>query len=155
MSRPRGKKATGANQPREPKQPVLSLDAAQNMLPLVTQIVADIRGCWQRLSELEAEQAELERRRRDLDWPQRARRYQLADDIGAEQKHLQDAMVELEDLQVILVDAEAGEAAFPTVVNGRRGYFVWKSGDEGIHAWCYAHDTARRPIPENWRAKAR
>ncbi len=153
MSRPRNKRATGSNQPRETRQPALSLATAERMLPLVSQIVADIRACWKRLTELEAEQADLERRRHGLDWPQRARRYQIGDEVASEQQRLQGAVGELEELQVVLVDPVAGEAAFPTVVNGRRGYFVWKTGEAVIAAWCYAHDTARRPIPENWRAK--
>src|SRR4029077_12410817 len=93
------------------------------MLPLVTHIAEDIQARWQWLLELEKEQNDLERRKRDLSWPERSRRYQVSDEITSEQAKLRDSVLELEDLNVILVDPIVGETAFPTQVQGRKAYF--------------------------------
>ena len=45
---------------------------------------------------------------------------------------LQEARTELDDLGVALVDGEAGQVGFPTIVNNRRAFFSWRADDEGI-----------------------
>jgi hypothetical protein len=123
------------------------LTAARKMLPLVARIVEEIQARWRRLNQLETEQGDLERRRRLLDWPQRSRRYQITEEIAGEQRGLQEAVAELEQLDVVLVDPDAGEAAFPTVIQGKRGYYLWKVGADDIGWWCYADDPIRHRIP--------
>lgn len=152
MNKPKGKKTVGTSKPRGETRSALSLATARKMLPLVGGIVRDIQGRWSRLAELEAEQSDLDRRRHKLTWPQRSRRYQVVDDIASEQRHLQSDVAELEQLSVVLVDPRAGEVAFPTVINGRRGYFVWKLSEDDLSRWCYAHDSSRRAIPTSWLA---
>ena len=147
MSRSKNKPTAGASPSRRSAAPVISLAKARKMLPLVSGIVEDIRSRWNRLTELEAEQLDLDHRRRDLTWPERSRRYQIADEIALEQKGIQEAIGELDQLQVILADAVLGEAAFPTIINGRRAYYLWKAGEKDIAFWCYATDPTRRPIP--------
>lgn len=151
MNKPKGKRTAAANKQRGEARSALSLAAASRMLPLVSGVVKDIQHRWQHLAELETEQGDLERRRHKLPWPQRARRYQVVDDIASEQRHLQAAVAELEQLSVVLVDPVAGEVAFPTVINGRRAYFVWRLNEADLARWCYAHETTRHAIPASWR----
>ncbi len=151
MSMPKGKKPTRSAKSRKAPAPLFLLSQAETMLPLVTHIAEDIQARWQRLLELEKEQNDLERRKRDLSWPERSRRYQVSDEITSEQAKLRDSVLELEDLNVILVDPIVGETAFPTQVQGRKAYFVWRVGAENVKWWCFANEPQRRVIPESWR----
>lgn len=153
MSKARGKKTARANEAPRQTRSALSFGMAQKMVPLVRHIVAEIQSRWDNLTQLEAEQLDLDNRRRGLDWPQRARRYQVAEDISAEQSRLQENVAELEQLEVLLVDPVHGETAFPTLINGRRGYFVWRLGETSIDRWCYAHDATRHAVPPSWRGQ--
>src|SRR5947208_2613270 len=104
MSMPKGKKPARASSRRRSRANLFHLHQADTMLPLVAHIVEDVQTCWQNLLKLEKEQDDLDRRRRELTWPERSRRYQVADEITSEQARLRDAAIELEDLNVILVD---------------------------------------------------
>jgi hypothetical protein len=154
MSMPKGKKPAKAHKGKKASSALFLLSQADTMLPLVKQIAEDIQGRWQRLVELEKEQIDLERRRRDLTWPERSRRYAVNDEITSEQNKLRDSVLELEDLNVILVDPVVGETAFPTMVQGRKSYFVWRVGAEHVKWWCFANEPQRRVIPESWRTGA-
>jgi hypothetical protein len=112
----------------------------------------EVQNCWQHLLQLEKEQDDLDRRRHGLGWPERSRRYQVADEIASEQARLRDAALELEQLNVILVDPVYGEVAFPTMVQGRKAYFVWRVGADKVKWWCFANEPQRRVIPDSWRA---
>jgi hypothetical protein len=146
MSRPRNKNTAGAGAQPKPARTGISLTAARKMIPLVSHIVNEIQARWNRLSELEAEQGDLDKRRRRLDWPERSRRYQITEEIAAENHRLQEAVAELESLELVLVDAIQGEVAFPTVVNNRKAYYLWRAGENDIKTWCHAHDPARHPV---------
>jgi hypothetical protein len=122
------------------------------MLPLVGRIAQDIISQHSQLARLRPEQARLERNRRTLDWPQRARRYQLQEDVAAAERELHDALAELEVLGLALLDPAAGLIGFPTVVNDRRAYFSWQPGEAELAFWNYAGDTLRRRVPEAWTA---
>ncbi|HMO35065.1 MAG TPA: DUF2203 family protein [Gemmatales bacterium] len=154
MSMPKGKKPAKATRGKKGSNHLFLLSQADAMLPLVKVIAEDIQKRWQHLVELEKEQIDLERRRRELDWPQRSRRYAVNDEITTEQGKLRDSVLELEDLNVILVDPVVGETAFPTMVQGRKAYFVWRVGAEQVKWWCFANEPQRRIIPESWRVPA-
>ncbi len=68
------------------KEVTLDLTTARQMLPLVKSIVTDIMNSRQALSRLAPEQERLDRQRRELAWQERARRYQIADEIAAAEK---------------------------------------------------------------------
>jgi hypothetical protein len=145
MSRPRNKNTAAEAKPRGQRVSI-SITLVRKMLPLVSQIIREIHERWNRLSDLESEQIDLDRRRRSLSWPERSRRYQISEEIASEQHHLQQAVAELEQLDVVLVDAIQGEVAFPTTLSGRRGYYIWRLGSPDVGWWCYAHDPTRHPI---------
>src|SRR5579871_5663029 len=100
--------SNSAGKPRK-KDITLDLPTAQQMLPLVRSIVADIVTSRQAITKLTPEQDRLERHRRDLVWLERQRRYQVKDEIAAAEKTLTNALTELTGLGVSLVDDEAGE----------------------------------------------
>ncbi len=135
---------------------ILTWTAANRMLPLVQRIVADVLGCQQRLATAQPEKERLDRHRKDLSWPERARRYQLDDEIAGDEQTLRAAYGELNGLGITLLDYDSGRVGFPTRVNNRRAYFSWVSGEETLSFWQYTDEEERRPIPASWtRSEAR
>jgi hypothetical protein len=149
MSNTPNRATNPAGKPRK-KDIALDLPTAQQMLPLVRSIVADIVTSRQAIAKLTPEQERLERHRRDLVWLERQRRYQVKDEIAAAEKALTNALTELTGLGVNLVDDEAGEVDFPTKINGRPAAFTWKFGEEALHNWHYSGEEQLRPIPKDW-----
>ncbi len=147
MSTSRNKSRAQPSKPRKAASTGVTFTQARRMLPLVTRIVTDIRDQWNDITRLEAEQVDLDRRRRKLEWPERKRRYQIGEDIAADQRRLQDAAAELEQISVLLIDPVQGEVAFPTLLGGRQAYCIWRLGDADLGWWCFAQDAERHPIP--------
>ena len=92
---------------------ILTWTAANRMLPLVQHIVADLLACQQRLATAQPEKERLDRHRRDLSWPERARRYQLDDEISGDEQSLRTAYGELDGLGIALLDYDSGRVGFP------------------------------------------
>ena len=143
-------RASGASERPDADNVVLTWDAGQAMLPLVGRIAADLVHCHQRLASLQPERARLDRQRHTLAWPERARRYQVQEELVAAEKDLHQALAELDALRVVLLDPAAGLIGFPTLVNNRRAYFSWQPGEERLGFWNFAGDALRRPVPEAW-----
>jgi hypothetical protein len=143
-------RASEAFEKRGSHDHVLSWVAADRMLPLVQRVVADVIDCQKRLSLMHPEKDRLDRHRTDLSWPERARRYQLDEEIAAGEQTMRSACSELDGLGVTLLDIEAGQIGFPTLVNKRRAFFSWLPGEETLSFWRYADDEERRPIPASW-----
>ena len=149
MSNTPNRATNPAGKPRK-KEIALDLPTARQMLPLVQSIVSDIVTSRQAIERLAPEQARLDRHRRDLVWLERQRRYQVNDEIAAAEKALTNAVGELAELGVSLVDDEAGEVDFPTRINGRPAAFSWKLGEDAVRHWHYQGEEQRRPIPGDW-----
>jgi hypothetical protein len=120
------------------------------MLPLVRRIVDDILQDQGQLTRLMPEQNRLERHRRELGWPERARRYQIQEEVAGTERRLEASFAELASLGLQLLDADVGRVGFPTIVNGRRAFFCWQPGDDAIGHWQFLDDTVRRTIPSSW-----
>jgi hypothetical protein len=143
-------RAPGASEKPGRKATTLNLTIAQNMLPLVRRIVDDILHDQDQLDRLMPEQNRLDRQRRDLSWPERARRYQVREEVSLAERRLEEAFAELASLGLQLLENYEGRVGFPTIVNGRRAFFCWQPGDEGIGYWQFPDDTIRRTIPASW-----
>ena len=153
MSKPKGSNPTRAGKRRVVKPVNFNLAQAERMLPLVAHVTEDLQARWGRIAKLEREQADLDRRRLKLSWPERARRYDLNDEIALERHGLNSDLAELETLEVVLVDPGHGEIAFPTIIQGKRAFYVWRVGSENVNWWCFANEPQRHGIPVSWRNK--
>ncbi len=143
-------RASEAFEKRGSHDRVLTLVAANRMLPLVRRVVADVLDCQRRLALMHPEKDRLDRHRRDLSWPERSRRYHLDEDIASGERALRAAFAELDGLGLTLLDVETGRVGFPTKVNKRPAYFTWLPGEETLGFWQYADDDERRAIPAAW-----
>jgi len=143
-------RASGASEKPGRSDAVMSLVTARRMLPLVRRIVGDLLNARRRLAQLLPEQNRLDRLRRTLAWPERARRYQLREEVADLEQDLQDALAELEVLGLALLDPALGRVGFPTTVNDRRAFFTWQAGDETVRGWHFLGETVSRPIPAAW-----
>lgn len=144
------KRAFGSSAKSKRKDQTLDLPTARQMLPLVQSIVRDIVSNKTSLSRLQPEQESLERHRRELAWQERERRYQIEEEISAAAGAYRQALTELRDLGVALVDESAGRVAFPTRINGRPAVFTWQPGEDNVLFWNYEDEELRRPIPKEW-----
>jgi hypothetical protein len=134
---------------------LLTWGAARNMLPLVSRIAQDIADCDDRLACLRVEKARLDRLRDSLAWPERARRYELNEEIATRETELRQLRAELEAIGVVLLEARTGLVGFPTIVNDRAAFFSWRPGEETLGWWNFAEDLERRPVPEQWTVPPR
>jgi hypothetical protein len=132
------------------KEVNLDLSTARLMLPLVQSIVRDLVESSRQLHKLEPEQDRLERHRRDLVWAERNRRYTIGEEIAAARKAYKNALHELNDLGLDLLDKDTGRIGFPTRINGRSAVFSWQPGEESVTHWNYEEEELRRPIPTDW-----
>ncbi len=144
------RRASGSGQRPGPNDLVLTWETSFAMLPLVRQIVADVLGHQERLLRVRPEHDRLERNRLNLAWAERARRYELEEEIKALGKELTASRGELEGLGVSLLVVRTGLVGFPTIVNNRKAFFSWKPGEEGLAFWNFADDLNRRTVPANW-----
>ncbi len=144
------KRAFGASAKSKRKDVNLDLPTARGMLPLVKSIVTDIVSNRDQLNKLHPEQENLERHRRDLSWLERERRYHIQDEITATEGAYKQAVSELKELGLALVDGKAGRVAFPTRINGRPAVFTWQLGEDSVLFWNYEDEELRRPIPSEW-----
>jgi len=145
-----GNTASNASERPDRRETAMNLLTARRMLPLVQRIVEDILTDQKALERLQPEQERLQRQRRELCWPERQRRYQLQEEITNLERHLQEALLELQGLALTLLDGRSGRIGSPTIVNGRRAYFSWRPGEDTIRSWHFAEETVCRPIPASW-----
>ncbi|HMF18719.1 MAG TPA: DUF2203 family protein [Gemmataceae bacterium] len=151
MNGSRGNKAFDASEKPDRGEVFLSLGTAQRMLPLVQRIVEDILTNQKTLDSLTPEQERLCRKRRQLAWPERQRRYGIQEEITRAERNLEEAHEEMQVLALTLLDPEIGRVGFPTLVNDRRAFFSWRPGEDGLHSWHFAEESVCRPIPSAWR----
>jgi hypothetical protein len=130
---------------------VLDLPTVRKMLPLVRQIVSDLLEGEQKLVTLLWEQGGLDRNRKELSWPERQRRYFVLDEVGRLEQRRKDAVAELKELGVQVLDVVHGRVGFPTIVNTKPAYFSWRPDEDEVNHWHFAgDDDRRRLIPVSW-----
>ncbi len=129
---------------------ILTWGTARSMLPLVRRIVRDLLEGQERHAQLLGEKELLDKKRINLPWRERARRYEIQDDIHAAERQVTDARAEFDRLGVILLSDSEGEVGFPTLVNDRRAFFVWRPSEETLEYWQFAGESDRRDIPAAW-----
>ena len=144
------KRSSGSNDKSKRKTGPVDLSTARQMLPLVRSIVADIVGSKKNLLDLETEQDQLDRNRRQLEWAARNRRYSLREEVAKAEQNYGMALTELDELGVSLVDLANGRVDFPTRINGRSAAFSWQLGEEAVSHWRYTEEEQLRPIPKDW-----
>jgi hypothetical protein len=133
---------------------VLDLPTVSKMLPLVRHIVADLLDAEQQMGGLLWEQEGLDRNRRTLSWPERQRRYFVLDEVTRLEQRRKDAIGELKELGVRVLDVAHGRVGFPTIVNTKPAYFSWQAGEDEVGYWHFQGDDRRRPIPASWGKEA-
>src|SRR5271156_1863788 len=91
-------RASGASEQPGQGEQILTWGASQAMLPLVGRIAEDLVRHHSRQAQLQPELERLDRQRRVLSWPQRARRYAIQDELVVLESGLQETLAELAGL---------------------------------------------------------
>ena len=113
MNGSKGNAAFNASEMPERRDVVFNLNTAHRMLPLVQRVVGESWPTAKCSSNLQPEQARLDRQKRDLVWQERQRRYQLHEEVAVAERHLQDALEELHDLGLTVLSPKWAESGFP------------------------------------------
>ena len=134
------------------KEVSFDLTTARAMLPLVTRIVTDLHAVRQQITRLTPEQDRLDRHRHDLSWPERQRRYSVHEEMAAAATRLHETLGELKQLGIAELphENEPAEIGFPTQLNGRSAFYLWRTGEADVVHWNYTGESVRRGIPPEW-----
>jgi len=130
---------------------VFSLEQAAAMLPLLRLIVADISLGHRDLTDRRADLHSLIRRKKpQIDEFYSEEIEETRQDLVTESRQLDDYIEELENLGVILRSAQEGIVNFPTLVDDKIAYFIWRMGDKEITHWYRPAEgyADRKPIIE-------
>jgi len=150
MNGSKGNAASNASELPEHREVVLNLNTAYRMLPLVQRVVDDILADRKTLNRLQPELDRLERHKRDLVWQERQHRYRAQEELAKVDQHLNNALEELHDLGLSLLEPDLGRIGFPTLVNDRKAFFTWQPGEETLYTWQFAEENGSRAIPASW-----
>jgi len=150
MNGPTGNAASNASERPNRREVALNLVTSRRMLPLVQRILTDLLAYQKAAKQLLPEMDRLDRQRHDLAWPERQRRYRVREEMEQADRKIQEALGELDELGVVLLDEDAGRVGFPTIVNDRRAFFSWRMGEEGLRSWHFIEESVLRPIPPAW-----
>ena len=123
-------RASGASDSSGRREMVYNLGTGRKLLPLLRQIAGDLASRQQQRARLIPEQSRLDRQKISLNWAGRQRRYQVQEEIQTLDRQYAEALTELDDLGVVLIEATEGCVGLPTVVNRQLAYFSWKLGEE-------------------------
>ena len=125
-----------------------TLDEANAMLPLVRSIVSDICEVYRNVTGRRVDLHRLLRKRTQGSAPlYEDEMAQSRADLQEEYDQIWKYREELESLGVLLSHPEAGCIEFPTMIDGREGFFSWQLGEDSIRFVRDAVPNApRRPI---------
>jgi len=132
-------------------QKLFSVDEANQMLPLVSVIVRDIREAFRHYGDRKRALARSRQRAmRESDSRSSTGIRDLEIEVSEASRGLKDLVRELTELGVLIKDPMQGVVDFPFERKGRVAHLCWKFGEERIVAW---HDTgegfdARKPLGE-------
>ena len=120
------------------------------MLPLVRSIVTDICQVFRNVTGRRSDLHRLLRKgARNSGQLYTDEVEQSRADLQEEYDQIWQYRAELESLGVFLRQPQEGAIEFPTLVEGREAFLLWRLGDEGIHYYrdAEAPQTTRTPIP--------
>jgi hypothetical protein len=115
---------------------VFNLEQATAMLPLLRLIVADISLGHRELTERRADLHGLMRRKKnhnDAFYSDEIE--ETRQDLLTESRQLDEYIEELENLGVVLRSAQDGIVDFPTLVEDKTAFFIWRMGEAEIAFW--------------------
>lgn len=118
------------------KSRILSLEEANNMLPLLSKIVGDLMKTWDSIIQ---KRTELELLEKGPDNGRDAHREEQIQELKGELNRLIDRINgyirEVEDLGCFVEEFKRGIINFPSLYVGRKVFLCWKPEDETVKFW--------------------
>ena len=124
---------------------IFTLSEAQDLLPRLRTLLEEIGGVWQRMRQLNPE---IQKARDNAPLNGHSK-------FGVEYvesvSHLMSLIHQIDEMGVLLKDADKGLCDFPYIKDGRMVYLCWQLGEESIQYW---HDVetgfaGREPLDES------
>lgn len=148
MSMPSYEESSRTRQTTRRRRIVFELPVAEQTLPLVRRVLADIVQSQAKLNHLRLKISK--NRCRNQSWSSKCEGFRAEDQIQKLEQLLAEYKQELTDLGVKLLDGAHGVVGYPTIVNGSLAYLVFRHEDDGIWYWRYRDQPKLRPIPDCW-----
>ncbi len=128
----------------EQEERIFTRDEANEMLPRLRPLLAELRGEWLRVQELSPEIQKLrEKVSMDAYSPHGVEYVELVSRLTV-------LMEQIRDMGVVVKDVDKGLCDFPYRMNDRIVYLCWQMGEDSIEYW---HDieagfAGREPLPD-------
>lgn len=126
------------------KSRLVTIEEANRMIPLLHNIVEDIRSSWDQIiakrTELEFREKELKVRRASgklerEDSEKEARINELKADLNALIERINNYIREVEDLGCYVEEFKRGIVNFPSLYHGRKVFLCWAIDEETVSNW--------------------
>jgi hypothetical protein len=112
-----------------------TVEEANELLPLLTPVLEDLRRVHHRMWEAVGEVRDFEHRAGSNGHGEHTRVFNPENDVAMIQEELEQRLRYLRGIGVILKDIEHGILDFPTRIEGREIYLCWQLGEETIGYW--------------------
>jgi hypothetical protein len=114
---------------------VISLEEANNMLPLLGKIVRDITSTWEQIIQKRTELECLEKNPESTGSEQRDEIMELKGDLNRLIDKINGYIREIEELGCFVEEFKRGVINFPSLYVGRKVFLCWKPGDGEVRFW--------------------
>ena len=116
------------------RRTVFTVEQANQMLPLVRSIAADISELWQDVSSREERLSLVRYNREDRDDVYSEELVEIEKGLMLDTQRLQELMRELRDLGLVPGDSK-GSVGFPSMLEGRKVVLSWQLGESEVAYW--------------------
>jgi hypothetical protein len=106
----------------------ISIETANNMLPLLKSIVTSLQETWLEIIYQKDLLTHIQKGEKELEESIKAKLSVLIDKINGYIK-------EVEDLGCFVEEFRRGIVNFPTLYLGRKVFFTWKLGEDAVQFW--------------------
>ena len=114
---------------------VISLEEANNMLPLLGKIVGDITAAWEQIIQKRTELECLEKNPERTGNEHREEIGELKSDLNRLIDRINGYIREVEELGCFVEEFKRGVINFPSLYVGRKVFLCWKQGDGEVRFW--------------------
>jgi hypothetical protein len=127
-----------------------TVEEADNALPLVRRIVADVVRSYRLLSE-QAEAYKALRTVEDRTSETEERLNDLKRSMGSFSEEIESFVAELSEIGCEMKDLKSGTVDFPSRMDDRRVYLCYQLGEDRVESWHEITEgfAGRKPLPAN------
>jgi hypothetical protein len=135
----------------KPLRKVFDYFSARASLPLVKAILSDIMAQAEDYNQIKRSQAETPATK-SLSNEDTATFLELRKKLEVSER-MRELGEELKRLGVCLLDLSRGIVGFPSVINGKLAYLLYRHKEDAIKYWRFADESLTHLVPVEWSSK--